>query len=68
MQLGVFQMRSWERLYALAEDGLTLDKVADQSDYQTRWSIANNGYYFSVPFAGLVAPAAHNFVIVSPVQ
>lgn len=66
--VGVFQMRSWERLYALAEDGLTLDKAADQSDYQTRWSISNNPYYFSAPFAGLVAPAAHNFVIVSPVQ
>jgi hypothetical protein len=29
----------------------------------TRWSILNNPYYFSGPFSGLVAPAAHNFVI-----
>jgi hypothetical protein len=32
-------------------------------DYVTRWSIANNPYYFSGAFSGLVAPAAHNFVI-----
>ena len=32
-------------------------------DYNTRWSVANNPYYFSGPFSGMVAPAAHNFVI-----
>jgi hypothetical protein len=32
-------------------------------DYVTRWSIANNPYYFSNAFSGMVAPAAHNFVI-----
>lgn len=41
----------------------TLDHAAAQSDYVTRWSILNNPYYFSAPFAGLVAPAAHDFVI-----
>ncbi|CAK1368314.1 Aromatic peroxygenase [Cercospora beticola] len=60
--VGVFQMRSWERLYGLGEE-YTLDMVAGQSDYVTRWSIQNNPYYFSAPFAGLVAPAAHDFVI-----
>lgn len=61
--VGVFQMRSWEHLYELSQDSYTLDNVAAQSDYVTRWSILNNPYYFSAPFSGLVAPAAHNFVI-----
>lgn len=60
--VGVFQMRSFEHLYNLAEE-YTLDDIAAQSDYVTRWSILNNPYYFSAPFSGLVAPAAHNFVI-----
>lgn len=44
-------------------ESYTLDDVAAQSDYVTRWSILNNPYYFSGPFSGMVAPAAHNFVI-----
>ncbi|KAF2212834.1 hypothetical protein CERZMDRAFT_111854 [Cercospora zeae-maydis SCOH1-5] len=60
--VGAFQMRSWEHFYEMGEE-YTLDMAAAQSDYVTRWSIANNPYYFSAPFAGLVAPAAHNFVI-----
>ncbi|KAF2133888.1 Cloroperoxidase [Dothidotthia symphoricarpi CBS 119687] len=60
--VGVFQMRSWEHLYQLAEE-YTLDDIAKQSDYVTRWSVLNNPYYFSGPFSGLVAPAAHDFVI-----
>jgi len=60
--VGVFQMRSWENFYNMAEE-YTLDDAAAQSDYVTRWSILNNPYYFSAPFAGLVAPAAHDFVI-----
>jgi len=55
-------MRSWEHLYALADE-YTLDDVAAQSDYVTRWSIENNPQYFAGPFSGLVAPAAHDFVI-----
>jgi hypothetical protein len=51
--VGVFQMRSWEHFYNLAEE-YTLDTAAAQSDYVTRWSILNNPYYFSAPFAGLV--------------
>lgn len=60
--VGFFENRSWQHLYDLAEE-LTLDDIAAQSDYVTRWSILNNPYYFSAPFSGLVAPAAHNFVI-----
>ncbi|KAI8939510.1 hypothetical protein NX059_003281 [Plenodomus lindquistii] len=60
--VGVFQMRSWEALYARAEE-YTLDDIAAQSDYVTRWSILNNPYYFSSPVGGIVAPAAHDFVI-----
>ncbi|PPJ58085.1 hypothetical protein CBER1_05299 [Cercospora berteroae] len=60
--VGAFQMRSWENFYAMGEE-YTLDMAAAQSDYVTRWSILNNPYYFSAPFAGLVAPAAHDFVI-----
>lgn len=60
--VGVFQMRSWEHLHQLAEE-YTLDEMAAQSDYVTRWSILNNPYYFSGAFSGMVAPAAHNFVV-----
>lgn len=60
--VGVFQMRSFEHMYALGEK-YTFDEAAAQSDYVTRWSILNNPYYFSAPFSGLVAPAAHNLVI-----
>ncbi|KZM27759.1 Unspecific peroxygenase [Ascochyta rabiei] len=55
-------MRSWENLYNCAES-YTLEDVAAQSDYVTRWSTLNDSYYFSAPFSGMVAPAAHNFVI-----
>lgn len=55
-------MRSWEHLWNLGEE-YTLDLIAAQSDYVTRWSVLNNPYYFSGPFSGAVAPAAHNFVI-----
>ncbi|KAG4443914.1 hypothetical protein IFR05_000554 [Cadophora sp. M221] len=60
--VGIFQMRSWEHLYSLGET-FGFNEVAAQSDYVTRWSVMNNPYYFSAPFAGLVAPAAHNLVI-----
>lgn len=61
----VFQLRSWNRLFPLAdsEDGLTLDKVAGHNDYEHQWSILNNPYYFKGPFSGLVTVAAHNFVV-----
>ncbi|KAM3416821.1 hypothetical protein BST61_g8412 [Cercospora zeina] len=59
---GVFQLRSFEHMYSLGET-FGFDEAAAQSDYVTRWSILNNPYYFSAPFPGLVAPAAHNLVI-----
>ncbi|KAL2067474.1 hypothetical protein VTL71DRAFT_1899 [Oculimacula yallundae] len=60
--VGVFQMRSWEHFYNMGEE-YTLDMAAAQSDYVTRWSKMNNPYFFQAPFAGLVSPAAHDFVI-----
>jgi hypothetical protein len=56
-------MRSWNKMYERAES-FTLDDAAAQSDYNTRWSILNNPYYFSAPFSALGVAAAHNFVIV----
>ncbi|KAK0102342.1 hypothetical protein ONS95_005965 [Cadophora gregata] len=63
--VGFFEMHRWERLYGLAssEGGLTHDKVASQAYYNAQYSIQNNPYYFSLPFSGLVAPDAHNFVV-----
>jgi hypothetical protein len=56
-------MRSWNKMYERA-DLFTLDDAAAQSDYNIRWSILNNFYYFSALFTGLAVLAAHNFVIV----
>jgi hypothetical protein len=50
-------------MYERAES-FTLDDAAAQNDYNTRWSILNNPYYFSAPFSVLGVAAAHNFVIV----
>lgn len=41
--VGVFQMRSWEKFYAMGPT-FDLNDAAAQSDYQTRWSIMNNPY------------------------
>lgn len=42
----------------------TLDLFREDFVSNIDWSIANNPYYFSAQFAGvLVAPAAYNFVI-----
>lgn len=59
----VFQMRSWKHLYGLVGDNLNLDKASAQSNYVTQYSVQKNPYYFSGPFSGLVAPAAHNSVV-----
>jgi len=61
-RVGVFEARRFEQFYNLGET-YGFAETAAHSDYNTRWSIMNNPYYFSAPFAGLVAPAAHNFVI-----
>ena len=60
--VGVFQNHKWD-FFMKQDEPFTLDKAAAQSDYVTRYSILNNPYYFSAPFSGLVAPAAHDFVI-----
>ncbi|CAK1362436.1 unnamed protein product [Cercospora beticola] len=64
--VGVFQWRSWNSLIQSTNngnDGLTLDKVTQHADEVTTFSIENNPYAFWGPFSGLVAPAAHNFVV-----
>lgn len=62
--VGVFQWDRWNDLVQrTGSDGLTLDKTTAHSAEYTEYSIQNNPYYFSGPFSGLVAPAAHNFVI-----
>ncbi|CAK4033781.1 Aromatic peroxygenase [Lecanosticta acicola] len=44
-------------------DRYTLDAFAQNFGSKLNESIATNPYFFSAPFAGLVAPAAYNFVI-----
>ena len=61
--VGVFQLRSFENYYNMAAESFGFDESAAHADYETRWSILNNPYYFSAPFSGLVAPAANNLVI-----
>lgn len=61
--VGVFKWEKWNNLWSMGEDGFTLDKFANQSSYNTEVSQSTNPYYFSGPFSGIVAPAAHNFVV-----
>ena len=62
--VNVFQSRSWNHLTSLiVNNDLNLDSAGAQSSYVTTYSVQNNPYYFSGPFSGLVAPAAHNFVV-----
>ncbi|KAH8601004.1 hypothetical protein B0O99DRAFT_681860 [Bisporella sp. PMI_857] len=49
-------------LYNRAEQ-YTLDILRDHNAYVHNFSIKNNPYYFSAPFAGLVPPIAHHFII-----
>ncbi|KAG4429585.1 hypothetical protein IFR05_014934 [Cadophora sp. M221] len=52
----------FDKLYNLATN-YTLDNLRDHNKYVHDLSIQNNPYYFSAPFAGLVPPIAHHFVI-----
>ncbi|EME41910.1 hypothetical protein DOTSEDRAFT_135330 [Dothistroma septosporum NZE10] len=59
---GVLEMHKFINLYNMGET-FGFDEAAKQADYSRQYSLANNPYYFSAPFSGLVAPAAHNLVI-----
>lgn len=65
--IGVFQARSWNnirKIIAGAPDGnFGMAQTTEQSNFVTQYSIHNNPHYFSGAFSGLVAPAAHNFVV-----
>lgn len=61
--VNVFEWNSWNDMYNRVGDNLNLDDAAAHSDFVTQYSVANNPYYFSAPFSGLVAPAAANFVV-----
>ena len=60
--VGVFEARRFEQFYNLAET-YSQAEAAAHSDYNTRWSILNNPYYFSAPVASIVTTGAYNFVI-----
>ncbi|KAF7190511.1 Dothistromin biosynthesis peroxidase dotB [Pseudocercospora fuligena] len=47
----------------IGSDRYDLDSFAQNFDLKLNQSVANNPYFFSAPFSGLVAPAAYNFVI-----
>ncbi|WPH02288.1 Hypothetical protein R9X50_00515000 [Acrodontium crateriforme] len=63
--IGVFQAHSWNNIRTLiAQTGdFNFGQSIQQSNFVTQYSIQNNPHYFSGPFSGLVAPAAHNFVV-----
>ncbi|KAH6663854.1 hypothetical protein B0J14DRAFT_630715 [Halenospora varia] len=52
----------FDKLYFSAED-YTLDILRDHNKLTHDDSINNNPYYFSAPFAGLVPPIAHHFIV-----
>ncbi|CZR61315.1 uncharacterized protein PAC_11211 [Phialocephala subalpina] len=52
----------FDQLYFSAEN-YTLDILRDHNKVVHDYSINNNPYYFSAPFAGLVPPIAHHFII-----
>jgi len=60
--VGVFEARRFEHFYNLAET-YSQAEAAAHSDYNTRWSILNNPYYFSGPVSSIVTTGAYNFVI-----
>ncbi|CZS99271.1 related to oxidase [Rhynchosporium agropyri] len=55
------QMDRFMALYNRSEL-YTLDIVRQHNKAMRDWSIQNNPYYFSAPFAGLVTPIAHTLV------
>ncbi|EPE28884.1 Cloroperoxidase [Glarea lozoyensis ATCC 20868] len=52
----------FDKLYFSAQN-YTLDILRDHNKLTHTDSIQNNPYYFSAPFAGLVPPIAHHFIV-----
>lgn len=63
--VGTFLPDKWAAIMDAAgpENNLNLAKVAGLSSAFTKKSESTNPYYISLPFSGLVAPAAYNFVV-----
>ncbi|KAJ5054164.1 uncharacterized protein L3040_000446 [Drepanopeziza brunnea f. sp. 'multigermtubi'] len=55
------QMDRFMALYNRSEL-YTLDIMRQHNKAMRDWSVQNNPYYFSAPFAGLVAPIAHTLI------
>ncbi|KAF2799324.1 Cloroperoxidase [Melanomma pulvis-pyrius CBS 109.77] len=54
----------FQDLYAKAENNeFTLDILRTHNKEVHDYSVANNPYFFQAPFAGLVPPIAHHFVV-----
>ncbi|KAF1988889.1 Cloroperoxidase [Aulographum hederae CBS 113979] len=57
-------LSKFESLYNKAVDGeFTIDILRTHNKEVHDFSVQNNPYFFSAPFAGLVPPIAHHFVI-----
>ncbi|TVY13783.1 Aromatic peroxygenase [Lachnellula arida] len=52
----------FDQLYFSAEN-FTLDVLRDHNKLTNEYSVQNNPYFFSAPFAGLVPPIAHHFIV-----
>ena len=60
--MNVFEAKRFQQFYDLGETYGQAEAAA-HSDYNTRWSILNNPYYFSGPVSSIVTTGAYNFVI-----
>jgi hypothetical protein len=60
--VNAFEADRFQRFYEMAETYGQAEAAA-HSDYNTRWSILNNPYYFSGPVSSIVTTGAYNFVI-----
>ena len=60
--MNAFEADRFQRFYEMAETYGQAEAAA-HSDYNTRWSILNNPYYFSGPVSSIVTTGAYNFVI-----
>ena len=60
--MNAFDVDRFQRFYDMGET-YSQAEAAAHSDYNTRWSILNNPYYFSGPVSSIVTTGAYNFVI-----